>query len=288
MKKSAAHPLAREVHFHVILMSLRILAYSTGSGERTKWQLKDQILSAGLAWFSHTPRWSFGSNKLQIKAEVQLMDDVLTALQFTSAIGTKPTLHCQSLQSKQELLTYLLVSEVTRLGVWIAPLGESTSPAAKPSVAENVISPLLKTAWMEDASLAVQIAIRSHSPRIQGEVRKFLVNCPEKALGEPEALPLLLPGNLPADLSFQLKVSFLMTWSCSTLLTRPVSFILGSNQPHLGRDLFPACIRKPSFRDSICNASFGEPLGGRHILLRSSDRADSSLRCSRIRGALHR
>lgn len=33
-----------------------------------------------------------------------------------------------------------------------------------------------------------------------------MMNCPEKAVSEPEALPILLGGALPPDLTFQLKV----------------------------------------------------------------------------------
>lgn len=210
MKKAAAHPLAREVHFHVTLLALRVLAYCTGSTERAKWQLKDEILSAALAWFSHPPQWSYGSNKLQVKAEVHLMNDVLAALQHTANIGAKPTMPLQSLQPKQELLVYLLNSEVVRLGVWINPLGEAGSSGLginKSIVNDTTISPLLKVAWMESASLAVQIALRSQSRTIQNEVRWQLVNYPEKALDEPEALQLLLGSTLPGDVSSQLKVS---------------------------------------------------------------------------------
>lgn len=208
MVKIAPHPLARETHFHVVLLGLRVLAFCTGSTERAKWQLKDQILTAALAWFSHAPMWSYGSNKLQVKAEVQLVNDVLAALQSTTSIGTRGMGPMQSLRPKQELLAYLLSSETTRLGVWISPLGESTSYSwLKANTNEATLTPLLKTAWEESASLAVQLAIRSHSQRVQNDVRWQLVNFPERALDEPEALQLLLGSNLPGDVSHQLKVS---------------------------------------------------------------------------------
>lgn len=214
IRKAAAHPLAREVHFHVILLALRILAYCTGSSEKLRWQLKDQILTVGLAWFSHPPRWSFGSNKLQIKAEVQLMTDVLSALQYTTVIGAKHLMPLLSLQPKQELLSHLITSETSRLGVWITPLTEASSGSygshfglGKSAVSDNSLSPFIRTAWKESASLAIQLALRSHSPRVQAEVRSLLVKYPERALDEPEALQLLLGNTLPADVSTQLKVS---------------------------------------------------------------------------------
>lgn len=67
-------------------------------------------------------RWSFGGNKLQLKAEVSLIADVLAALQAVSVLGSRPTRSMQALGRKQELLVLLLQSETTRLNVWLAPL----------------------------------------------------------------------------------------------------------------------------------------------------------------------
>ena len=56
MTQAAGQPLAREVHFHIVNMTLRILMCSTGSDEEAKWTIKDQILSVGLMWFRQPPR----------------------------------------------------------------------------------------------------------------------------------------------------------------------------------------------------------------------------------------
>lgn len=50
------HPLAREIHFHIVLFGLRILQFSTGQSKCAVWKLKDQILSSALSWFKHPPR----------------------------------------------------------------------------------------------------------------------------------------------------------------------------------------------------------------------------------------
>jgi phosphatidylinositol 4-kinase len=54
--------------------------------------------------------------------------------------------------------------------------------------------------------LAVHLASRFPYPRVQKEVRWLLLNFPAKAAGEPEAIPVLINGALPDDVSFQLKV----------------------------------------------------------------------------------
>ena len=67
-------------------------------------------------------RWSFGGNRLQIKAETHLLTDVLNALKMVQAIGAGPFGALASLQAKQDLLSTLLADEQTRLLVWLFPL----------------------------------------------------------------------------------------------------------------------------------------------------------------------
>ncbi len=71
---------------------------------------------------------------------------------------------------------------------------------------QAAIQPLVRTAWAENPSLAVHLASRFPYPRIQKEVRWLLLNFPAKAAREPEAIPILIDGALPDDVSFQLKV----------------------------------------------------------------------------------
>lgn len=57
LQHTQGHPLSREVHFHIVLLGLRILQYSTTQSRIFKWKLKDLILSAALSWFRHPPRF---------------------------------------------------------------------------------------------------------------------------------------------------------------------------------------------------------------------------------------
>ena len=67
-------------------------------------------------------RWSFGGNRLQIKAEVQLLADVEAALRAVSVLFAKTSGKLQSLAVKHDLLQLLLDDEQTRLIVWLYPL----------------------------------------------------------------------------------------------------------------------------------------------------------------------
>lgn len=61
LKNSAGHPLAREIHFQIVLLGLKILRHSTETDPATMWNLKDCILSAALRWFAFPPRYVFES-----------------------------------------------------------------------------------------------------------------------------------------------------------------------------------------------------------------------------------
>lgn len=57
LRHTAGHPLAREVHFHIVLLGLKLLRHCTSLDTIARWRLKDDLLSAGLAWFAHPPRY---------------------------------------------------------------------------------------------------------------------------------------------------------------------------------------------------------------------------------------
>ena len=152
LRHCTGHPLAREFHFQVVLLGLAILRYNINLDPVARWRLKDMILSAGLRWFAHQPRyglsaltvcfvadfgrWSFGGNRLQIKAETRLMSDVNAALRASTHIGSKAEGNLQTLETKETLLHILLENEQMRLVVWLYPLDHErrhifTSPSAK-------------------------------------------------------------------------------------------------------------------------------------------------------------
>ena len=97
-------------------------------------------------------RWSFGGNRLQIKAEVQVLADVERSLRTVSPLFAKTIGNLQSLALKQDLLLLLLEDEQTRLVVWLYPLGyeerhvfSSGRNGKVPSDVSNVHSRKLRT-----------------------------------------------------------------------------------------------------------------------------------------------
>ncbi|RMZ89109.1 hypothetical protein DV736_g3660, partial [Chaetothyriales sp. CBS 134916] len=201
------HPLLRETQFHVVLFGLAMIRYGTCFNKTSLWTFKDEILSAGLHWFTLPPSWSFGGNRVQVKAEVQTMRDVLAALDAAKAIGASTSANRKDTDQKQHLLEALLNSEISRLNVWLYPTahGHNTSHHGQ-------IQNLTRTAWAESPALAIQLVPRYTSlDTIRRDVRFLLSNFPQKALDDPYAVDLLLGDSLASDLSFQLR--YLLYWS---------------------------------------------------------------------------
>lgn len=65
---------------------------------------------------------------------------------------------------------------------------------------------LLRLAWAESPGLAIQLAARFPSVKLGADIRRLLLDFPEKALDEPSSLEIMFGSVLPADVSFQLKV----------------------------------------------------------------------------------
>lgn len=57
LANTQSHPLAREIHFRIIVFGLKVLQNLSPRNGPATWKLKDQILSAALGWFKHTPRY---------------------------------------------------------------------------------------------------------------------------------------------------------------------------------------------------------------------------------------
>lgn len=55
--KTNGHPLAREIHFRIILFGLKFLKHLASQSGAILWKVKDEILSAALTWFRHPPRY---------------------------------------------------------------------------------------------------------------------------------------------------------------------------------------------------------------------------------------
>jgi phosphatidylinositol 4-kinase len=224
LKKASGHPLAREVWFQMVLLGLQVLRYSTGLTQKQQLQVKDLILSGALSWFKFPPRWSFGSNRLQVKAEAHLLQDVATYIQAVSHIGRTSKM----MQLRVDLLLLLLENEGYRLATWLYPLEHSRRHHLVPTYAarpptDNTISIVLPAAWQEDPAIAVQLTHRFQSSRLSQDIRRLICSYPEKVVDIPDALQIMLGDSLSPKLSFQLR--YLLYWKPVNPVTATTYFL---------------------------------------------------------------
>ncbi|KAI2814833.1 hypothetical protein CBS115989_8198 [Aspergillus niger] len=212
---ASGHPLARELHFRIVLFGLRVLKDSRLPDRNLEWKLKDQILSAALTWFRHPPKWSFGGNRLQIKAEDRILGDVSSALADVAGVTGHSRSSSRTLQARQELLQILLEDERSRLRVWLYPLEPDRKHNMAQSAAVRTFTEdatnLLRLAWSEAPGLAIHLSTRFPSLKLKNDIRWLVLNFPDKAIDEPSALEVIFGSALPADVHSQLK--FLLYWA---------------------------------------------------------------------------
>ena len=55
LKRRYKHPLTRELHFHIVLLGITVLRHGVSLDSSSRWRLKDEIISAALAWFASPP-----------------------------------------------------------------------------------------------------------------------------------------------------------------------------------------------------------------------------------------
>ncbi|PVI01342.1 hypothetical protein DM02DRAFT_613746 [Periconia macrospinosa] len=228
LKSGCQQPLAREAYFHIILLGLRIVRHCTTLPNAIKWRLTDRILTAGLAWFAKAPEWSFGGNRLQIKAETHVLADVQSYLDIVSKATAAPEGALKPLKAKQDLLSLLISNEQTRLMVWLFPLDYGkkhhfTSGQHNKTMPETAVTAHLKTAWDENPAIAVHLPQRFQSPRLNSEVRWQILNFPHRVLDNADALEILLGNGLPNDVTFQLK--YLLYWAPLNPITTVTYFL---------------------------------------------------------------
>ncbi|VDB90811.1 Bgt-5058, partial [Blumeria graminis f. sp. tritici] len=234
---ATAHPLAREARFQIILFGLKVLRHCIGLDRNAKYDLKNKILSSALLWFSFAPCWSFGGNRLQLKAESRLLTDVAAALRTVELKSDAASASLlKVIQSKEALLHALIESEKLRIGVWLHPLnytqnGQTLTYASK-GVSEANLLGLVRTAWAESPALAIQLATRFPSTKLHKEVRWILLNFPERAISDPNAVHILLGTTFPDDVSSQLK--YLLYWAPVNPITAITYFLPAyRNDPYI-------------------------------------------------------
>ncbi|KIO22722.1 hypothetical protein M407DRAFT_216052 [Tulasnella calospora MUT 4182] len=76
----STHPLAREVRFSLLLFGFEALR-SSRMDTFAEHSIREALYKAAFSWFAVRPQWSFGANRVQIDADVKLLNAFLDAVQ---------------------------------------------------------------------------------------------------------------------------------------------------------------------------------------------------------------
>lgn len=189
-------PIARELHFRFVLSVLRTSAGLIPAGEDMVWMTRDMILTHAFKWFARPSRWSFGGNKLQLKADIKVLAEVAGTVETMISSCPPATSSRRALLPRFELLSALVQDEIHRLAVWLSPLESGMFHGLHghhdTKISENVVLTLLPVAYAESPSLALQLMNRSRTERTLASLRYLLSRQPEKAIKDPEAVAVLL------------------------------------------------------------------------------------------------
>ena len=134
---------------------------------------------------------------------------------------------------------------------------------------QSLLVSLVRTAWAESPTLAIELVTRFPFPRLHAEVRWLLLNVPAKAVHEPEAIPILLQEKLPSDVNFlQLKVrlhplhllpAFLV--AIQSLTARIALALLGTRKPHHSSHFLHPGVSEQPVHHPVCDEGARVPLG---------------------------
>lgn len=233
------HPLSREVRFTLTVFGLRLLQSCRLDG-LLEYQLRDALYTMALQWFSVAPQRSFGSNRLQIAAEMQILQQLLEVLRtdemrasfvitsFPPAIeGVRFPGHRSvsagkaSAQKRCDLLQLLVEDELSRLSVWNNPLGEPSrgqdyAGTLSRGMTDAKWAFMVNLAWKVNPSIAVHMIKRFKTQVVRQEVAELVRKQPARVADCADALELLAEDHLSLARKQGTELKWLLYWAAVT------------------------------------------------------------------------
>lgn len=208
------HMFARDLRLRVLMMGMRmatILKVLRLTAIRRRFS--DLLYDAALSTFASSPRWAFGSDVGQMRTDRQ---QFVTLLEYVESDSIP---NSTTLQSKSQLLAYLIETEISRIDLWLSPMARSKPHLVDP----RRLQPLLTTAWRSNPSIAISLAQRFPAPSLHAAVRKLILRRPWEALNDAYAAEYVLGHSLPSDASRALK--YLLYWAPVVPITATTYFL---------------------------------------------------------------
>ncbi|KAL0581133.1 Phosphatidylinositol 4-kinase stt4 [Marasmius crinis-equi] len=223
-KSLSTHALAREARFSFLLFGFETLK-SSHLDAVCESTLRESLYGAAYSWFSVRPQWSYGSNRVQLDADVRVLSEFLSCLQTDSIRSTlaisslapaqfasRTAYYAGRLKEMNHPLRLLVENELFRLSVWANPANDPKRGSDHISSAvEHSWSGVIRTVWHIDPAIAVHFAERFKLPVIRNEVAKLVRSSSVDVLDIPEALGFLLGDKMEPSVPRDLKL--LILWA---------------------------------------------------------------------------
>ncbi|KAG4306232.1 hypothetical protein PORY_000220 [Pneumocystis oryctolagi] len=228
-KKSSKHILSRELHFHLFNLGFKILKFKDIDAMMYM-KTKKILYSAILTWFSRTPKWAFGGNKIQLETELNLLTTIQNSME-TDNVVIKSSFCDETfdnIHENQQRLLYLLIShEKYRISTWLnvrtIGLGASNQTTLWGNISDEQWKIFVNTAWNHDPILAVNLLHRFKSKGLYKILRNLILENPFNVIDCPNALAVLFDNKFSDDITFQLK--YLGFWAPVAPLTAITYFL---------------------------------------------------------------
>lgn len=247
------HPLSRELRFTLVVFGLRILQSSRLDG-LLEHSLRTSLYHVAFDWFAVVPQWSFGSSRLQIAADMQLLTQLIDVLQsdvqrapfvitsFPPSIsGVRMPGHRSLVGSKisfaqrRDLLILLVQDELNRLKVWNNPLNDSGRGSPPGDVGRGISdikwSELTLLAWKVNPSVAVHMIKRFKAPAVRRNVAQLVRAYPSRVADCADALDLMVEDHLSLARKQGSNLNWLLYWADVTPVEAITLFL-----PEYGND----------------------------------------------------
>ncbi|KAG8834446.1 phosphatidylinositol-4- kinase [Serendipita sp. 399] len=220
--------MAREGRFSLLIFGFEALK-SSKMDVSSEIQLRNGLYKMAFSWFAARPQWTYGASRVQVDADIKLLNEFLEALQsdvvrgstgVTSLDGDRTHAskgveadYLDRLRNMNILLRLLVENEIYRLTVWGNPSNEPKRGTdyvngIERSMTDAMWTRIVQTAWDANPAVAVQMAERFKI--VQHQVQTIVRSHPEQVLHVPEALNFLLGHRLDPNVRRSLK--FLHLW----------------------------------------------------------------------------
>ncbi|KAG8969691.1 phosphatidylinositol-4- kinase [Tulasnella sp. 419] len=227
-KTLSTHPLARESLFSLFIFGFEALR-SSRMDAFSEFRIRESLYRGALSWFAVRPQWSYGASRVQITADIKLLNEFLEAVQndgtradhlISSLDEARHTLRVPHYVARQkslnELLRLLVEKEITRLQVWLNPTNDPKRGSDHLILAERMYTDeqwtqAVDTAWKVDPAIAVHMAERFKPLVISLEVGRRVRHNPQDVLDVPEALKFFVGERLSPMIKQEIK--YLLLWA---------------------------------------------------------------------------